>query len=1548
MPETFARYLEKWLKQSTAQGLNNPLVKMPVKRFRLLDPPELDSIANGGSMAIGTMSDPIARNLFRNFKSRIRERGEHCAFICSGVVEMAIAGTASQKKIALFPICLKRAALHTTSEHVKVTVSEDQDWQFNPVLEAHAKGLGVPLPEGICGTPKQAQAWLGAQLGNRAHVRNESYVGLFSSQQMVVQARLTEPLLRQALAGNVVVKSKIEGTKVQGVDLGEISDEGLEELGLVLPCDDSQLRVVQLSDQGHCLQVEGPPGTGKSQTIANIISNALHRGRNALLVCDKRAAITQVEERLSACGLKPALLNLHDEELDKREFLKQATSKFAPGPNPYVYPFNEVRETRKLLNDRVRFGRAIAHPSLQVTKREALGGMIHLRKELKDVPNIQIANWQALSKERLNKLLGHLREWPDLTFVLTDAENVWNTVQVENFDDNPNAANELQETIESVLRHLETLDETREWAASVGIENQINSDTDVEYVLSLSQNVLEKPLCHPKIIGNPSLGNTELAHLKATWERRDELVAFQHPIDLTNLYREDAVQEATALLSIEGATSWQDLSERMILHTKRLTDVRESQTGYLRLCDQLGLVYSPLLKVRRAQLQAVLSLGNLRESIPRTWWTPDSTPVLSVAAWKAHLTACASLANQAPLPLHFLALERVSKTHWVHVEAKAERGFSFVNDTLHFMSERKCKYALRQAFPTIPPRRFKQWPEVTLHAISARGALESLRAASDAHAVLKQMSSAYLAVAHENSNQSEKYLGAQAVQKLEKTAALVEQMRGRNDLFEIGNIHWQTFWEFPNPSLLSIVNTLLVNLDNLVFPENTGDNFEFALKTHDQARDRIEKFLTNYETRKGDRKQSVLESFAAQVEFANCEEQLRSVTKYLDLQEDHEATPKWEWLYLVLDWRDTFERLRRHQKLDIDSRLWVKLKDGLRLHRKKIESSYSILGNFFEYPFEGLGDYDYFVSILAEILDGLAHRHLWLEKARWQKKIPAFPEIKALWAKVMEGSVKPRNAQRLFCFNLLRLCEPIAKPHGSEFNQALESFTEQDDKLSAWIIDHLIAKLRTAMQQAATVAVQSEIRLRHLSGLQRIRGTVREIVNGHMDYLVNAKPCWMMSPTSLANLIDSAVFDDHGVPFDLVIFDEASQVRVLDGLLAMSFGKQVIIVGDKNQLPPTNFFAAFANPDSDVDSQDFGISESLLDEFGGVFEDDKTQVMLMSHYRSETPDLIRFSNDWFYGGRLEVYPPAHITGIGRRLHYVPNGIYSEEAGKRSNPAEAREVVKLVELHVKEHPEKSLGVVAMNIPQMELIDAELQMLTSEELKAFCADESKFFVTNLETVQGDEMDRIILSLTYGKNREGHFNASVLGPLTKSGGDRRLNVAITRSRSGLTIASSLAVADLESSAAQSKGFQCLKALLRDLENNEQARTFGIGSKRFERKNDGVSNVVHCESPFEEQVVEFLENEGYEIECQYGAGRFRLDIVVKERGRNVLAIECDGAAYHSSLVARTRDRARQRLLEHLGWRIHRVWSTNWWFFEQQEKEAIVEAINHARVATR
>lgn len=1540
---TFAEYLEKWLKLSTAQGLTNPLVKMPVKRFRFLQPDEFDSLSNGGKLTIGTISDPIARNLFKNYQTRIRERGEHCAFVCSGSIERIIAGGKDGKqRKQLFPVSLKRAALQTVGDKIKVTVAEDEGWQLNPVLEAQLRDLAIEVPSSVAGNPTTATSWIKSQMGNRAsNVTNDSYIGLFSSQQMVVQNRLNDPPLRLALAKNPVVQSKIAGTKIEAINSSEISDEGLEELGLSLPCDDSQLRVIQLSDRGCSLQVEGPPGTGKSQTIANIISNALYKAKNVLLVCDKKAAIVQVEERLSNAGLEPAMLNLHDEDLDKREFLQQATRKFNTRKHERVYPFGQLQEARQTLNDRVKFGRTMAHPSLQVTKREALAGMIQLRKELESVPNIPIANWQALSKERLAKLLGHLGEWNGLSDVLADNSNIWNTVSAEGFDDNPNATNELKALLKEVANQIDSLEVAKEWAASVGMELPLSSDADVVDMLTLVQTVVDKPVSHARLIGNHQVSISELNHLKGMWDEKNSLIAARHPVPLGEIYPAADREEVERLLAAENVKTWSELSQRKNFYKAKFTEIEANQTSYKKLCDQIGLLYSPYIKTRRAQLQAILSLASLKTTIPRSWWKQDTTPVLDISAWKAHFQSCAHCAKDAPLSLHFLALERVMATHWQYIESKAENGFSFVGNCLNFVVDRKCKYALRQIFPSIPQRGFDQWPQLNDYAVSTYHAVNSLRAAAETHAVIKQLTSAYFAIAHDEPDSFEKYLSLEEVTSLEKVAAIVERMRQRNDLFEVENVHWQTFWESVNASFLNRVEAAIAELDSLILPDTQeGDNLDDALATYEKSRQRITHFLERCEKQEGNRDNAILDAFSAQKSFDDCENELLALSKYLKLRPITQETPDWDWLHTVITWRDSFESLRGEQRLDIDSQLWVKLHEHLTNQQSQIHKAYSGLNMLFEKSLSGLPNYNSLAACISEILIGLPQRPLWLEKKRWQLKIGAFPEIEDVWNKILSKAVAPSHAPRLFCFNLLRLCSPIAHPQGLEFQQTLKTFREHDEKLTSWVIDRLKVYLCEKMDDVAIKEAQSESELRRLSGLQRIRGTVRELVNMHMDYLLEAKPCWLMSPTSLANLVDSNIFEKHGVPFDLVIFDEASQIRVLDGMLSMAFAKQVIIVGDKNQLPPTDFFAGFASPEEDI--EDLGTSASLLEEFGGVFEENKTQIMLMSHYRSETPDLIRFSNDSFYGGQLEMYPPAHITGIGRRLHYVPDAIYSK-FGQRNNPAEAEETIKLIELHVRDNPEKSLGVVTMNISQLELVE-KLLLEVPEKVRNFCADETKFFLRNLETVQGDEMDRIILSLTYGKNKEGRFNASVLGPLNKGGGERRLNVAITRSRSGMTIVSSMKVTDLLGTNAQSRGFNCLKEFLAELENEESNRAFGIGNKRFARKNDGVSNIVYCESPFEEQVVEFLENEGYDIECQYGAGRFRLDIVVKELGKNILAIECDGAAYHSSLVARTRDRARQRVLENMGWRIHRVWSTNWWDFEQQEKENLIRAINRAR----
>lgn len=250
---------------------------------------------------------------------------------------------------------------------------------------------------------------------------------------------------------------------------------------------------------------------------------------------------------------------------------------------------------------------------------------------------------------------------------------------------------------------------------------------------------------------------------------------------------------------------------------------------------------------------------------------------------------------------------------------------------------------------------------------------------------------------------------------------------------------------------------------------------------------------------------------------------------------------------------------------------------------------------------------------------------------------------------------------------------------------------------------------------------------------------------------------------------------------------------------------------------------------------------------------------------------------------------------------------------------------------------------MNYNQMELVERKL-LDAGSDVAEFIGDESRYFLRNLETVQGDEADYIILGLTYGKGEGGRFSAASLGPITKNGGHRRLNVASSRSRMGMTVVSSLIEPDLAGSSATSEGFRCFRDFLAYLQRASAARDYGLTQRGFGSESTPEHVLLACESPFEEEVASFLGSKGLELKPQFGSGRYRIDIVVCERGKNILAVECDGAAYHSTVTARTRDRARQRHLESRGWRFHRIWSRNWFRNPEAEQAKLMEAIKLAR----
>ena len=405
------------------------------------------------------------------------------------------------------------------------------------------------------------------------------------------------------------------------------------------------------------------------------------------------------------------------------------------------------------------------------------------------------------------------------------------------------------------------------------------------------------------------------------------------------------------------------------------------------------------------------------------------------------------------------------------------------------------------------------------------------------------------------------------------------------------------------------------------------------------------------------------------------------------------------------------------------------------------------------------------------------------------------------------------------------------------------------------------------------------------------------------------RPCFMMSPLSVSVFLEAQSYN-----FDLVIFDEASQVHTEDAIGAIMRGKQTIIVGDTKQLPPTSFFSASLNDedydiDSDetVESEDAGAFESVLDEAVAVLP----ERSLRWHYRSRDEHLIAFSNVKVYNSQLITFPSSieSAPDTGVEYIYVKDGVY-DRGGKKNNIIEAKKVADLVFEHFRKYPNRSLGVVTFSEAQQNAVDAAIRQRRLQDSrfdKFFIEDkEEPFFIKNLENVQGDERDTIIFSIGYAKDSRDIMYMN-FGPLSREGGYRRLNVAITRAKYNVKLVGSITANDIDLDKTSSEGVRMLRSYI------EFAQQGIIALEKELTYNYNLD----FDSPFEEAVYDFLQSKGYNVVTQVGCSGFRIDMAVKDpinTGKFVIGIECDGATYHSSRTARERDRLRQTILEDMG----------------------------------
>ncbi|WGP00501.1 DUF4011 domain-containing protein [Saccharophagus degradans] len=458
--------------------------------------------------------------------------------------------------------------------------------------------------------------------------------------------------------------------------------------------------------------------------------------------------------------------------------------------------------------------------------------------------------------------------------------------------------------------------------------------------------------------------------------------------------------------------------------------------------------------------------------------------------------------------------------------------------------------------------------------------------------------------------------------------------------------------------------------------------------------------------------------------------------------------------------------------------------------------------------------------------------------------------------------------------------------------------------------------------------------LRHEIAKKTRHVAIRKLVDRAGDAMLGYKPCFMMSPMAVAKYLPPGKLQ-----FDLVVMDEASQVKPEFALSCFARGKQAVVVGDPKQLPPTSFFEKATSNDDLLDDDEQGVindSESILEAIGAHYP----KRMLQWHYRSQHESLIDFSNRHFYDGELVIFPSPYAKSdeFGIKFSYVSNGVFATGI----NNEEAKHIVAAIKKHLTRNESESLGVVAMNSKQREQIEALLEAARSQDaildaaLRRNAESEDPMFIKNLENVQGDERDVVVISFTYGpQNRGASSVPQRFGPINSEQGWRRLNVLFTRAKKRIHVFSSMRSGNIIVNETSKRGVRALKNYLAYAESGELIDQ--AGTKQGEPDSD-----------FEIAVMKQLAAAGYECVPQVGVAGFKIDIGVRDPGmpgRYLMGVECDGATYHSSKSTRDRDRVRQGVLEGLKWNIKRIWSTDWFKNPNAELKPIIEELN--RLAT-
>lgn len=1524
----------------------------------------------------------------------IEDAGYNALHLCLGFLEWKEAPQATETRRAPLILVPVELARRGTQSAFKLRWNEEEVIT-NLSLQLKLEEQGIDLPDFEMPEEKTAiRAYLEDVEATVEHldgwqVRPDIHLGFFNFTKFIMFRDLDQESWPEGLKpqDHPLVKSLLDpdATPEEPDPFPEDEiDERLSPTDVhhVKNADPSQIAVLEDVKNTRDLVVEGPPGTGKSQTIVNLIGELLAKGRTVLFVSEKMAALEVVKERLDEVGVGDFCVNLHSEESKKSKFLEELErlTKIS-GFDPEIpdETFEEVGERIGQLN---AYAEALREPlggiqrspyALFGTKEDAVW---HFEEQGRDFPYVDLVDVETLSGEQYRDLLTKLENLSSrLGAVQPIQENPWKTCR-------PGTVLPPEKAqINTDLTHaLSTLDELRGALSGLrtaaGVENPRALEA-VATALDASTLVRTAPEAPKTILSNE--GWRELPSVA------DELIQKTKRYrtlkrDLDGRLQLEGLEESPSALREDFGHLWERLVEGQPIDRasgKQVSQVQTLVEDGLETASNLLAGLEQLAEL--AAVKPAAKLGDLDQTLEAAEVISHSQPtdpdVLSNPEWNEvpepardliqNLDRFTELRDEADERFNLHALEEDPRTVRMSYEELATSFSRFFRPTWW-----KTRGQVKRFYQGERPSE----PEATLSDLDKVIELQELE--SDLEGAESEGQRLFGSHWRGLETNPEK-LHTFADWMVEFRAQLIRQRLEVRALELVRTGIPKSELRLAITQVRGHARDLEETTQELLTTIGTDETEEFGTSLEEISLEQAQTFLADLQTaveRWWEVDDQLTAAYTENVPTNReaVQEDLDKAQEFQDLraglEENHHAGetwfgPHWEGadsspdtLQDFADWIIAFRGYIDQGVLTDRAIEVVSTGPSASEISESEESTKASMERLAERWTTILGQLEtdaetvFGVPLDRAPLDAIEQQaDLWKntveELPQWgQFQIvrsgledsPAAPILDL----VNEDKLGPTDVIPCFKGNFADALLSVGfqdRAALAEFDHEvhegrIDSFRTLDEETLKLhrkrVVRKLVENLPTLIG-GASQGSQTGLLL-HEFGKSRRHLPIRKLLTEAGDVIQELKPCFMMSPLSVSKYLEPG-----SLKFDVVVFDEASQVRPEDALGTLLRGTQLVVFGDSNQLPPTSFFDHVVEhrETEDPTSQRVTESESILNLARSKFPLRRLQW----HYRSLHESLIAVSNKAFYENDLYIYPSPHQDdeALGLKLRHLPETSY-DRGGSRKNKGEARAVAEACVEHYRQHPEKSLGVGTFSSAQQEAIEEEILRLrkANPDIDNHFSREKHehFFVKNLERIQGDERDVIFISVGYGYDENGGFSHN-FGPLNQSDGWRRLNVLITRARERCVVFSNFTSDALQVDAGSPKALRILKTYL------NFAETGDLGTPMQVRED--------ADSPFEESVLRFLKREGIAAHPQVGSAGFRVDIGIVDpdrEGSYLLGVECDGAPYHSTRVARARDRLRQLVLEARGWTIHRIWSTDWYRNREKAQERLLRAIEEAR----